>query len=186
MGGVGWWGWWRERGRKGVGGVGNCKVLSFHHCDCGKKCTRQFDAVLFVLSECLSVACLLYVRCVSILLFVTRGAGMARWLQRQTRDRNVAGSSPGGSGERIFFSRVNFLCWILFRYPFQPRVTAVARKRPRSLCQKGGWQVTVKHTCILRMWLRIKSHCKVVHQWLYGACRTCVRRQQFHVAASAM
>ena len=27
----------------------------------------------------------------------------------------------------IFFSRVNFLCWLLFRYPFHPRVTAVAR-----------------------------------------------------------
>ena len=32
----------------------------------------------------------------------------------------------------FFFSRVNFLCRLLFRYPFHPRVTAVARKRPRS------------------------------------------------------
>ena len=34
---------------------------------------------------------------------------------------------------RIFFSRVNFLCWRLFRYPFHPRVTAVARKRQQDI-----------------------------------------------------
>ena len=49
------------------------------------------------------------------------------------------------NGGRIFFSRVDFLCWLLFRYPFHPRVTAVARKRPRSFCQKCRWQVTAKH-----------------------------------------
>ena len=31
-----------------------------------------------------------------------------------------------------------------FRYPFHPRVTAVARKRPRSSCQKRRWHVTAK------------------------------------------
>ena len=59
----------------------------------------------------------------------------------------VPGSSPGRSGGRIFFSRVNFLCWHLFRYPFHPRVTAVARKRSRLFYQKCRWQVTAaKHT----------------------------------------
>ena len=38
------------------------------------------------------------------------GAGIAQWLERQARDREVAGSSPGRSGGRIFFSRVSFLC----------------------------------------------------------------------------
>ena len=33
----------------------------------------------------------------------------------------------------------------LIRCPFQPRVTAVARKRPRPFCQKCSWQVTPKH-----------------------------------------
>ena len=32
----------------------------------------------------------------------------------RTRDRKVASSSPGRSGGRNFFSRVNFLCWLLF------------------------------------------------------------------------
>ena len=81
------------------------------------------------------------------------GAGIAQWLERRTLDRKVAGSNPCWSSGRIFFSRVNFLCWILFRYPFHPRVTAVARKRPRSFCQKCRWQVTAKHAYTLRMWL---------------------------------
>ena len=37
----------------------------------------------------------------------------------------------------------------LIRCPFHPRVTAVARKRPRSFCQKCRWQVTPKHACTL-------------------------------------
>ena len=53
----------------------------------------------------------------------------------------------------IFFSRVDFLCRLLFRYPFHPRVTAVARKKSRSFCQKCRWQVTAKHAYTLRMWL---------------------------------
>ena len=43
-------------------------------------------------------------------LLLHRGAGIAQWLERRTRDRKVAGSNPCWSGGRIFFSRVNFLC----------------------------------------------------------------------------
>ena len=96
------------------------------------------------------------------------GAGIAQWLERRTRDRKVAGSNPCWRGGRIFFSRVNFLCWLLFRYPFHPRVTAVARKRPRSFCPKRRWQVTAKHAYTLRMWLCMKWH----GAWLYGVHRT--------------
>ena len=63
-----------------------------------------------------------------------RGAGIACWLERQTHDRKFASSNPGKSGERIFFARVNFVCWLLFGvcsiHGFHPCVTAVARKRP--------------------------------------------------------
>ena len=52
-------------------------------------------------------------------------------------------------------------CWI--------HVTAVARKRPRSSCQKRRWQVTAKHAYTLRMWLCMKWH----GAWLYGVHRTC-------------
>ena len=54
------------------------------------------------------------------------GAGIAQWLEHRTRDWKVAGSNPCWNGGRIFFSRVDFLCWLLFRYPFHPRVTTVA------------------------------------------------------------
>ena len=80
-----------------------------------------------------------------------QGAGIAQWLEHRTRDWKVAGSNPCWNGGRIFFSKVDFLCWLLFRYPFHPRVTAVARKKSRSFCQKCRWQVTAKHAYTLRM-----------------------------------
>ena len=96
------------------------------------------------------------------------GARIAQCLERRTCDRKVASSNPCTSDGKNFFSRVMFLCWLLFRYPFHPRVTAVARKRPRSVCQKCRGQVTAKYACTLRMWLCMKWH----GAWLYGAQRT--------------
>ena len=83
-------------------------------------------------------------------------------------DWKVVGLNPCRSGGRIFLSRVDFLCWLLFRYPFHPRVTAVAHKRSRSFCQKCRWQVTAKHAYTLCMWLCMKWH----GAWLYGVNRT--------------
>ena len=99
---------------------------------------------------------------------VCTGAGIAQWLERRTRDWKVAGLNPCRSGGWIFFSRVNFLCWLLFWYSFHPRVTAVARKRSRSFCQKCWWQVTAKHAYKLHMWLCMNWH----GTWLYGVHRT--------------
>ena len=96
------------------------------------------------------------------------GGGIVQWLEHRTRDRKVAGSNLCRSGGRIFFSRVNFLCWLLFRCPFHPCVTAVARKIPRSFRQKCRWQVKAKHAYTLRMWLCMKWH----GAWLYGVHRT--------------
>ena len=97
------------------------------------------------------------------------GARIAQWLERRTRDRKVAGWNPSRSGGRIFFSRIHFLCWLLFRYTFHPRVTAVARKGSRSFCQKCRWQVPANYACTLRMWLCMKWH----GAWLYGVQITC-------------
>ena len=53
----------------------------------------------------------------------------------------------GTAGEFLLQSQ---LCvQTLIRCPFHPRVTAVARKRPRSFCQKCGWQITPKHAYTL-------------------------------------
>ena len=57
---------------------------------------------------------------------------------RRTRDWKVAGSNPvlaGAAGE--FSSPGSTFCaqWLLFRYPFHPRVTSVhVSKRSRSFC----------------------------------------------------
>ena len=106
-----------------------------------------------------SVTCCCFLFCVT----VTRtwfGGAVDSSVVRVT-DSWLKGSRvriPAGAAGRIFFSRINFLCWLLFRYPFHPRVTAVARKRSRSFCQKCSWQVTAKHACALRMWLCMKMN----------------------------
>ena len=43
----------------------------------------------------------------------TTSAGIACWLEHQTHDRKVVSLNPSRSGGRIFFSRVNFVCWLL-------------------------------------------------------------------------
>ena len=96
-------------------------------------------------------------------------AGIAQWLERRTCDWKVTGSNPYWSGRRIFFSMVNSLCWLLFWYPFHPCVTAVARKRSQSFCQKCTWQVIAKHANTLRMWLCMKRH----GAWLHSVHLTC-------------
>ena len=57
---------------------------------------------------------------------------------------------------------------LLFRYPFHPSVTAVARKRSRSFCLNCRWEVTAKDAYTLRMWLCVKWH----GAWLYGVHKT--------------
>ena len=55
--------------------------------------------------------------------------------------------SPQGEESRRTICRVNFLCWLLFRYAFHPHVTVVACKRPWAFCLK----------CILgRLWLNLR------------------------------
>ena len=89
--------------------------------------------------------------------------GRAQWLEHWTCDWKVTGSNPCRSDGRILCSRVNFLCRLLFWYPYHPHVTAVAHKRSRSF-----WQVTAKQACTLWVWLCVKWH----DAWLYGVHRT--------------
>ena len=78
-----------------------------------------------------------------------RGAGVACWLERQTRDQK--GCEFESQQERLEnFLLQDYLCVVtLVRCPFHPRVTAVTRKRPRSFCQKFRWQVIPKHVYTL-------------------------------------
>ena len=93
---------------------------------------------------------------------------MAQWLEHPTREPKVPASSPCMSGWRIFFSGVNFLCWLLFLYPFHPRVTAVARKKILAILPK----VQVAGYSWTRMYLRMRL-CMTWHCKLHGLHTTC-------------
>ena len=73
--------------------------------------------------------------------------------ERWTCDWKVASSNPGRSSRRIFFSRVNFVCWLI-QCPFHPSVTAMAHKRSWSFCQKCSSRLHLKaHTSLTqRSW----------------------------------
>ena len=104
--------------------------------------------------------------------------GIAQWFERRTRDWKVEGSNPCWSGGRIFFSRVDFLCWLLFPYPFHPRVTTVARKRSRHSAKSAGGRLQLNmHTPYVCdfAWSDMEHGCMV-----YTGLAP--RRLQFHVA----
>ena len=63
---------------------------------------------------------------------------------------------------RLLWTR--YIKIFLFRYPFHPRVTAVACKRPQPCCQKCRWQITANYACAY----------VALHEvtWLYGVHRT--------------
>ena len=95
---------------------------------------------------------------------------MAQWLEHRTRDWTVAGSNPCRSSGRIFIPTVNFLCCLLFRYPFHSRVTAVARKYSGHSAKSASGR------------LQLNTHAPYVcgfawsdlwyGTWLYGVHRT--------------
>ena len=70
------------------------------------------------------------------------------------------------SGGRMFFSRVDFLYWLIS--------VSVPPPCYRRCCQKCRWQVTAKHTCGFA-WSDMEHGCMVYTE-------LAPRRQQFHVA----
>ena len=114
----------------------------------GLHVTDQLDQVLkehksTEINRPLTIICLIIP---STKLFL--GARIACWLQCRTRDQKVASLNLSRSGRRIFFSRVNFVCWLLFAVRSYP-VLLHWNKRSRSFCQKSWWQVTPEHTYTL-------------------------------------
>ena len=118
-----------------------------------KQCGGWWNDVTHKLTSCYITSTSSYIWQNSAISF-WGGDGIAQWLERRTRDWKVAGSNPCWNGGRIFFSGVDFLCWLLFRYPFHPRVTAVARKKnPGHSAKSAGGRLQLKHAFTLRMWL---------------------------------
>ena len=65
--------------------------------------------------------------------------------ERRTRDRKVASSNPGRSSGRIFFSRLNFVCWLSFGVRSTPVLPQWHVKDPGNSAKKSRWQVPPKH-----------------------------------------
>ena len=86
------------------------------------------------------------------------------------------GSSSCRSSGKTFFSRVNFLSWLLFH------LFMVAHKRSPLFRQKCRWQVTAKHTCILHawFWMTLVQGCTVYMECVlrWQQCRQPLRNSQ--------
>ena len=72
------------------------------------------------------------------------------WLVRgRTRDQKVASSNPGRSGGRIFFSRVNFVCWLLFGVRSTPVLPQWHVKGPGHSAKSAGGRLHLNtHTSL--------------------------------------
>ena len=58
--------------------------------------------------------------------------------ERRTRDRKVASSNPGRSSGRIFFSRLNFVCWLSFGVRSTPVLPRWHVKDPGHSANSAG------------------------------------------------
>ena len=68
----------------------------------------------------------------------SQGSWNSLLVKRRTRDRKVASSNPGRSGPRIFFSRVNFVCWLLFGARSTPLLPQWHAKDPGHFAKSAG------------------------------------------------
>ena len=66
------------------------------------------------------------------------------WSYRdRDHDRKVASSNPWRSGGRIFFSRVNFVCWLLFGVCFTPVLLQWHVKDPSHSAKIAGGRLHI-------------------------------------------
>ena len=64
--------------------------------------------------------------------------GKACWLECRTHYRKVVSLNPARSGGRIFFSRVNFVCWLLFGVHSTPLLPQWHVKDPGHFAKSAG------------------------------------------------
>ena len=95
-------------------------------CVCAWEFVCECVCVCACVRVCVCTACACVCACLRYVCFTlcseSRDSSVLEW---QTRHQKVLGLSPGGSSRRLFFSRVNFLCWLLFWYLFYLHVTTV-------------------------------------------------------------
>ena len=79
------------------------------------------------------------------------GAGLACWWERWTRNQKVAGSNPGRSS-KIFFSRVYFVCWLIFGVCSTPVLPQWHIKDPSHSAQSAGGRLHLNMRTPLTPW----------------------------------
>ena len=115
-----------------------CKVHQFYARQ--RECATLWPHTAFIVCcKTANVCHLLAVAFISLLQDSKLGSGGGSVVERRTIDRKVPGSSPGRSGGRIFFSVVNFLCWLLFRYQFHPMLPQQHVKDPGHSSKSAGY-----------------------------------------------
>ena len=110
---------------------------------------RQFIFLVFVGSEICKRRKMLFISTQSLIVRLSTRV----WEPRQLAAKNIElvierlrVRIPAGAAEEYFSSPELTFCADSYSVPVPPLVTAVARKRPMSFCQKCWWQVTPKHT----------------------------------------
>ena len=68
-------------------------------------------------------------------------AGIACWLEHQTPNWKIESLNPGRSGGRILFSRVNFVCWLLFSVRSYPMLLQWHIKDPGHSAKSAGCRI---------------------------------------------
>ena len=77
------------------------------------------------------------------------------WLSDRSTDfcgQNFASSSPSRSGGRIFFSWLNFLCWLLFGVCSKPMFLQWHMKEPDHFAKSTGGRLQINtHTPLMKL-----------------------------------
>ena len=82
------------------------------------------------------------------------GAGAACWKSAGLMIKRVVNSNPGRSGRRLFFSRVNFVCWLLFGVRSTPVLLQWHIKDPGHSGQSAGGRLHLNLHTPLTQWSR--------------------------------
>ena len=88
-------------------------------------------------------------------------AGIAQWSEWWTCDQKVMGSSPGRSGRKVFFSRVNFLCWLLFGILSTPVLTVIKNPGHFAKSASGCLQLYTQCMRLYMKWCDMVYSCVV-------------------------
>ena len=106
----------------------------------GEFCCYCFLSLFLIVSSVYFVCVHLLAHCMAIytVLYNVVGAGIACWWECQAHDWKVLSLNPGRSCWRMFFSRVNFVCWLLVSVWSTPVLLQLHVKDPGHSAESAG------------------------------------------------